>query len=822
MNTKRIAAAAYVLSILFFAFWPPTGIRASDDQPTTILQEDFEGGGKMTFWDNNGLWKVHFAGPSEEQASSGKRSFKIDVTWLDTSWDCWRPSPLVLLYRGNPKVRAKLHVGRGDAWLGHRHATAEAGDSGCLVDGRKLDSLPDGWVQWVATAGGTPGKDKYLQAAVVWLRPDADGRTVVYVDDIEVEAGGAEDHQAELKARIDIINAERDAKLQKEADAFRARFQRLARQIAGPAPTLPVSASPELSACFQRLGLYCDQSQQELDAQLARFESAPTRSALIPLPGQLALLEKAQASRGSLVKYAEARPTAAYVVWIVEPLSNEKVLPKRFPVPGVVGTELRCGACPGEYEPVSFAVYALKELNGVIARATDARCDGLTIPASAIDVRIVKCWWQAGVPIADLTHPTLTPELLLKDPDFVTVDDQKKRNVVRDPKAPRDAEELQPVDIAASSAQQFWVTVHVPDDARPGTYRGAILLEVADTPPLELPLTIQVRPFRLEEPLLQYSLYYRGILTQDNLSSINGQARSESQYLTEMRNLKAHGITHPTCYQPFDGLLDRAIELRKQAGIAVDPLYALGIHTEAPRSPEAIEALKQRVRAGVDRVRAHGIKELYVYGRDEATGERLEAQREAFRAVHEAGAKVMVACYSGAFELVGDLLDLAVHSGPAIPSEARKWHAAGRRVFSYGNPQSGVELPEIYRRNYGLALWKAGYDGACDYAFRHAVGDVWDEYDHHKYRDIVFVYPTADGVIDTVAWEGFREGVDDVRYLTTLLKVIERPHADAAKRELAAEARKWVETMDPQGDLSTLREKMVRWILRLRVSEKTD
>ena len=32
---------------------------------------------------------------------------------------------------------------------------------------------------------------------------------------------------------------------------------------------------------------------------------------------------------------------------------------------------------------------------------------------------------------------------------------------------------------------------------------------------------------------------------------------------------------------------------------------------------------------------------------------------------------------------------------------------------------------------------------------------------------------TVDGVIDTIAWEGYREGVDDVRYVTTLQKAIE-------------------------------------------------
>ena len=33
---------------------------------------------------------------------------------------------------------------------------------------------------------------------------------------------------------------------------------------------------------------------------------------------------------------------------------------------------------------------------------------------------------------------------------------------------------------------------------------------------------------------------------------------------------------------------------------------------------------------------------------------------------------------------------------------------------------------------------------------------------------MVFVYGMADGVIDTLQWEGFREGVDDIRYATLL------------------------------------------------------
>ena len=39
-----------------------------------------------------------------------------------------------------------------------------------------------------------------------------------------------------------------------------------------------------------------------------------------------------------------------------------------------------------------------------------------------------------------------------------------------------------------------------------------------------------------------------------------------------------------------------------------------------------------------------------------------------------------------------------------------------------------------------------------------------------RYRDHVFAYPTTNGVIDTIQWEGFREGVDDTRYVASLIK----------------------------------------------------
>jgi hypothetical protein len=516
------------------------------------------------------------------------------------------------------------------------------------------------------------------------------------------------------------------------------------------------------------------------------------------------------------VRYMEAHAALPYVVWIVDPTSNEQVLPEPFPIPGVVGTELSVSACAGEYEPAGFVIQALTDLHEVVVVPSDVKCGEAVLPASAIDVRLLKCWWQAGVCIVDIKRPVLVPELLLKDPGFVNVDNNAKRNTLKNPKRPRDTKELQPVSIAAGESQQFWLTVHVPETTAPGVYRGAVRLTAANVPPLELALAINVLPFCLEEPVLQYSMYYDGRLVPDGESRIDGKAKSESQYLAEMQNLRAHGVTHPLCYEPLGKSLDRAIQLRKQAGIAVDPLYLPGISAGHRPTAQSLDGLREVVGIAKRQLAEHGIKEFYVYGQDEAAGDELRGEREAFQTVHEAGGKVFVACYHGAFELVGDLLDLANLSGPLAPREARKWRDAGGKIFSYGNPQSGPEQPETYRRNYGLALWKAGYDGAMDWIYQSNCGRIYDDFDHSNYRDMVFAYPTADGVIDTVQWEGFREGVDDVRYLATLLRAIDESGAKPETQQMAEEARCWLDAIDVDSELNALRATIVEWILRLR------
>ena len=102
-----------------------------------------------------------------------------------------------------------------------------------------------------------------------------------------------------------------------------------------------------------------------------------------------------------------------------------------------------------------------------------------------------------------------------------------------------------------------------------------------------------------------------------------------------------------------------------------------------------------------------------------------------------------------------------------------------------------------------------------DYAYQHGFHHVWNDFDDQTYRDHNFTYPTVNGIVPTVQWEGFREAVNDVRYLTTLSQAI--ANAPAAKKTDAAAAQTWLKGLDPlTTDLDAMRAAAVEWIGKIR------
>ena len=477
-----------------------------------------------------------------------------------------------------------------------------------------------------------------------------------------------------------------------------------------------------------------------------------------------------------------------------QPITHNIILPQTYPIPVPPGNTLSLKACRGEYEPSSFILRALKTCKNIRITVTDlVGPNSAIISADAIDVRVVKCWYQAGANTHRQTGKrVLVPELLLHDDSLVKVDYKKKKNFLKiqlngkeqyldisssDSVFPpgaevKDSPFLKPFDLQKNTNKQIWITIKIPKKSPSGEYSGVIYIyhDYGAYPALQLKLIVTVLPFDLEPPLLEYSIYYRGKLTKKPTKQLGSEWKSPSQYEKELLDIKEHGIRYPTLYQRMDTKLKIALSIRCKVGLPKDRLYVLGLTSGNPRKRTDLAKLRLRVRRWVAKAVKFGYKSLYIYGMDEAKGEKLRSERQAWRTVHREGGKIFVACSKGAVDIVGDLLDVAVLHGKYKSDEVRKWHKYGKKVLIYSNPQGGVENPEIYRENYGLRLLKAGYDGAMLYAYQHGMGNIWNDFDHPNYRDLVFSYPTSDGVINTIQWEGLREGIDDVRYFSTLVK----------------------------------------------------
>jgi hypothetical protein len=451
-------------------------------------------------------------------------------------------------------------------------------------------------------------------------------------------------------------------------------------------------------------------------------------------------------------------------------------------------------------------------------------------------VYVLASWYQGAGGIGYSSERVLKPELLLKDAALIKVDHEQKQNYLRSTAPdgtesyllcsgessdnltdvrPVDADTLQPVSLPAGRLEDFWVNITIPEDAQPGAYTGDLVLE-ADDARLTVPLSVTVRAFELLPSRLTYSIYYRAKLSRDGEPTITSEYKSDEQYRAEIADMKAHGVLYPTNYQSWDGpYLRKILDIRSELGLPTDAFFNLGQGTGSTADPGQLAALQAKVRQWLGLCREFGYDTVYFYGIDEAKGDRLAAQRASWRAVQQAGGKTFVACYKQTFETMGSLLNCAVLAHAPDPREAEKWHSVGSLAFCYANPQVGVEAPETYRRNFGLVLWKAGFDGAMDYAYQHGFHHVWNDFDDTRYRDHNFTYPTVDGVVGTIQWEGFREAVDDVRYVTTLEQAI----ADAApaQRAVAAKARRWLDDLEPRhADLYETRQKMASFIETLR------
>jgi len=405
-----------------------------------------------------------------------------------------------------------------------------------------------------------------------------------------------------------------------------------------------------------------------------------------------------------------------YLVWTCKAITNEHIYPWTAPIPEELDRPVRMSACPGEFESGTFSVTALEDLEGLEASITDLTDEtGNRVPSGAIDLTIVKCWYQGGRDVPSRDADGLKAELLLHDDSIVDVDYGKRDNRLNFEYIPRDAATLQPVNVPAFESRQFWLTVHVPDETPPGDYVGSLRIRCGDSPDSEIPVRLRVHPFELAEPRLEYSVYYP--------KRVKGDTEEEQHVmwdfmLWELRDMVDHGITNPSTYVDTSPEHIRKLqELRELAGCKNDgPIYLVTSGVGYATSEKYLESVRNHVSATVRQMKKLGYSDVYFQGIDEAGAEKLLLERPGWTACREAGGKVFVAIGTDGVEVVADILDTAVVSGWVEKETVDLLRSHGNRASNYANPFMGYEVPETYRRYAGLSPWTRGLDGLMNWS----------------------------------------------------------------------------------------------------------
>lgn len=445
-----------------------------------------------------------------------------------------------------------------------------------------------------------------------------------------------------------------------------------------------------------------------------------------------------------------------YVVYV--PNSPfERELPDSVPGAGELRSSLQTFACDGQTQPVSFCLYSKKGLaNVTVAPKTDLLGMGHKIDRSAIDIRVVKVWDRQGIgPLRDPDAAGPTPELLMKDDRETVAMNAGALPAVRlagDPVT----------DIPAGTQKQFWVDITIPDNAPSDQYTAELLVNANGIKPFTVPISVHVLPIHLMSPSKQYAIGFRGKLgsAPAGAEATVTDYVSHDEFSAELADIAAHGFRYATLTDGPDALSD-AVAAYQQAGLA-SPLVYDGLTGQDDE--DEIKTIEQ------DREQ-HKDPEFYYVVPPCAS----QAKEMAWLKNDGLQAASFIPD-ENTFDSVKDDLDLAIYAADE-PYPQKLLRTGGQRIFMNRDwwywPSAQCD-PQVNRLYTGYLLWRTDLYGAFASDYQTCWGtDPFDDTDpgapadKAAFRPAMVTYPVAGGVLDTIQWEAAREGVTDVRYLTT-------------------------------------------------------
>ena len=531
------------------------------------------------------------------------------------------------------------------------------------------------------------------------------------------------------------------------------------------------------------------------------------------------------------VRDAMAASGHPYLVWTPASLFA-RVLPDSLPPAVGTSPEVNLTACPEQTEAATFCLYSPRALrNVIVSLPQDLQGIGHTIPRTNVELHVVKVLAQGGsgsLRDADTAGPA--PALLVKD----------DRQALSGPAPAVRLTGPAVCDVPADTSKQFWVTVTVPRGTLSNNYIGRMLVSSRDLPaPISVRLVLSVLPLRLLSPAKQYGIDLRSRLDPAPVPLPSADGRQlVTDFVTkdvldrQLADIAAHGFNIASLYDSSATLFDAITEYRNYGLGSSYNLYKGDGDPQAMEKQRSDENQKRLAGAGIgtaETPRPVQIPALTYYTDPDPNAAALSRMGQLTKAgipnatyvPHQAdfdalGADTDIAIYGRDSEYPQKLL---LNGGKRI-SQTRDWW--------YWPAAS--ESPKINRADSGLLLWRANLYGAYLPDYQTAFGaDPYDEASagaapsRTAFRPLMLTYPARDGVLDTLQWEACREGVNDVRYLTTMYDNLRQCKDAHIAKPLVGEAEGYVKAFLnkplanlPETQYDTFRAQVANYAMLLR------
>ena len=442
-----------------------------------------------------------------------------------------------------------------------------------------------------------------------------------------------------------------------------------------------------------------------------------------------------------------------------------------YPRRAELSLPIRAFAAGDEYEAVAFAFYALDDLKSPRVEFSNlASASGGVIRAGQMDLRAER---------SDL---------------FLVKNDSLG-------------------DIPKNTLRRYFLTIYVAPGTPAGIYSGTLAFSAEGRPRDERPYSLIVLPFKLEPSPLVNGIY----------GGMQG-SKDTPRDMAVAADLLAHGMDNPTCFgvlkrtnkakvhqliwdlpkdeeeywlgdgpARFDVQLDEQVFRNlKDSGLrgpfVVDVNYILRYLPCTEENAEGFLSVIRRIedlrsKYALDEFTYHLVDEPnnhYTYD-DGRYGRRYGIERVAWfgRALHTLGLR----CYE-TMNSAGRVYDIAESARNEIDiwcgnfisdtKQIERWTAPGKELWLYNYAGDGWSKGAM-RSTYGLYALRVGAKGVTIWQHSGYVG--WNAEEKK--------------CVGKSSWDAGREGVDDVRYVTTLQIAIDKAAAaGGARAALAADARK--------------------------------